>query len=180
MAAHLIGEGDAAKLRVPLYACSTASTKPYVFGGWLEFRLRDVKDVVGDKESTVKVPVVYANAPDTDLFWANDYAFSTRDGEYGYQIALYPSGGWYDTVKNLQAWYLHYDFSVKLPDYTDDLDELAEALPEGYGFLAAAMPEGQKVDVAGDKVSVAAQKLVKGADKLTGQTRRNATTVQSR
>ena len=168
VAAYLVGEGDETRLRVPLYACSATSTKPYVFGGWLEFRLRDVKEVVGDKESTVKVPVVYANAPDTDLFWANDYALSTRDGEFGYQLALFPSGGWYDTVKNLQAWYLYYDFTVSMPDKTDDLDELAEALLDiGYEFAPrVALPDGQKVDLVGDKVSVEAQKLVKNADKF--------------
>jgi hypothetical protein len=166
VAAYLVGAGDNARLRVPLYACSAASTKPYVFGGWLELRNRKVKEVVGDKIETVSVPVVYCNSPDMDLFWANDNPQSTRDGEYGYQIALYPSGGWYDTVKNLQAWYLHYDFSVDMPDAAEDLAELARTLPEGYDFAAKALPGGQTVDVVGDKVSIEAQKLVKGADKL--------------
>jgi len=147
---------------VPLYASSST----YVFGGWLELRLLDVPEVSGDKLTTAKVPVVYANSPDTDLFWANDNALSTRDGVYGYQIQLFPSGGWYDTVKNLQAWYLYYDFSISMPEATDDLAELAETLPNGYDFAPkAALPDGQKVDVAGDKVSIEAQKLVKNADK---------------
>ena len=166
VAACLVGEGADEKLRVPLYVCSTTSSKPYVFGGWLEFRFREVEEANGAGTSKVTVPVVFCNSPDTDLFWANDNPLSTRDGEYGYQIALYPSGGWYDTVKNLQAWYLYYDMSVSMPDATDDLAELAETLPEGYDFAVKALPGGQTVDVAGDKVSVAAQKLVKGADKL--------------
>ena len=166
VAACLVGEGADEKLRLPLYVCSTTSSKPYVFGGWLEFRFREVEEANGAGTSKVKVPVVFCNSPDTDLFWANDNSLSTRDGEYGYQIALYPSGGWYDTVKNLQAWYLYYDMSVSMPDATDDLAELAETLPEGYDFAVKALPGGQTVDVVGDKVSVAAQKLVKGADKL--------------
>ena len=165
VAAYLVGEGDEVRLRVPLYACSTASTKPYVFGGWLELCNLPVKEVDGDRIETATVPVVFCGSSDADLLWANDYALSTRDGTGGYRLRLTPSGGWYDTVKNLQAWYLYYDFSVGMPGAADDLAELARTLPEGYGFIAEATPAGQTVDVVGDKVSVEAQKLVKDADK---------------
>ena len=173
VAANLIGEGDDEKLRLPLYACSSTSTKPYVFGGWLELRFRDVKEIYSDAKgehtTTVKVPVAYCNAPDTDLVWMNDNPQSTRDGEFGFQLWLYPSGGWYDTVKNLQAWYLYRAFEVNLPDQADDLEELAETLPDGYEFAAKALPGGQKVDVIGDTVTVEKQKLVKEIDPSTGK-----------
>lgn len=137
-------------VRVPVYACKS----PYVFGGWIELCWGSAPN-----------PIVSYEAPDTDIIWKNDSAKSTKDG-YGFSLYLYPVGGWYDTVKNLQTWFLENSFSIDLPTFEDDLDGFSETgvLPAGYEFKAT--PQGTSVDVIGDNVTVAKQSLVKDASKL--------------
>lgn len=136
-------------VRIPLYACKS----PSVFGGWLAIRFPE------DGE-----PVAAIEHPDTDLVWKNDDAASTFTGEYGFSLDLVAVGGYYDTVFNLQRHYLEYDFEVDAPA-DEDLEFLEECLGEGYGFVAEASPNGEKVDVAGDTVSAEKQQLVKDSAK---------------
>lgn len=145
---HGFADGTTA-MRVPLYACKS----PYVFGGWLEFKTRE-----GEEK-----PVVCFDSSESAIIWKNDNAASTKDGKNGYSLPLYPVGGWYDLVKNLQRWYLDYEFATDLPTWDDDFGEL---LAEGYkGYAFAANPLGQNVNVVGDTMSVVKQSLVKDATK---------------
>ena len=137
----LYGYGDDTVLRAPFFAAKS----PYAFGGWIEFR-RD-----GSAEA---VPVVFGNSACGDLVLKNDDANCTRGAWSGYSLYLHPVGGWYDTVLNLQRAYIDRDFSVDLPNGYDDLAELAETLPTGYSFVAAANPQGQAVTLAGNALSV--------------------------
>ena len=148
--AALAGEPDSPSVRVPLFACKGS----YVFGGWLSIK--------AGEDGT---PVATLDSPDTDLVWKNDDPASTRDGEEGFALYLYPVGGWYDTVLNLQRSYLESDLFVDVPEGEDALAEIMDALalPDGYGFVA--QPSGQTVDLLGNNLSVGKQVLVKDAAK---------------
>ena len=123
-----------------------------VFGGWLAIHENDAGDLVAE-----------IDAPDTDLFWANDDQNTTRDGEEGFALYLQPVGGWYDTVLNLQRAYLESDLFVDLPDGEEALEEIMNALALGGDYAFVAQPSGQAVDLAGNTLSVEKQVLVKNA-----------------
>lgn len=153
-AAYLVSDGVDEFLRVPVYLCKS----PYVFGGWLEFVQRDV-------EGVGRVPVVTAVSEDAAIVWKNDAVTATRWGDSGFALNLYPVGGWYDTVRNLQRWYVDYAFATDVPNAEDMFEELAETLPEDYQFVAEASPVGTKVEVNGNAFAVDKQVLVKDAKK---------------
>ena len=142
--AAFVGEPENPSVCVPLFA----QKGTWVFGGWLSVK-------VGDDG----VPVVETDT----LVWANDNPASTRDGEDGFALDLYPVGGWYDTVLNLQRSYLESDLSVELPEGDDALDEIMEALALGEGYAFKAQPSGQAVDLVGNTLSVEKQSLAKDA-----------------
>ena len=142
--AALAGDSENPSVCVPLFA----QKGTWVFGGWLSVK-------VGDDG----VPVVETDT----LVWANDNPASTRDGEDGFALDLYPVGGWYDTVSNLQRSYLESDLSVELPEGDDALDEIMEALALGEGYAFKAQPSGQTVDLVGNTLSVEKQSLAKDA-----------------
>jgi len=146
--AALAGESDSSSIRVPLYACKGTS----LFGGWLSIRENDAGGLVAE-----------IDAPDTDLFWANDDQNTTRDGEAGFALYLQPVGGWYDTVSNLQRAYLESDLFVDLPEGEEALEEIMNALALGGDYAFVAHPSGQAVDLAGNTLSVEKQTLVKDA-----------------
>jgi len=144
ISACLVERGGQAAVRVPLYACKGTS----VFGGWLEL-------LANEQTGTLVV------SSDARLVWANDAETATRGGEEGFKLEIVPVGGWYDTVTNLQKWFIEYDFSVDLPTWNDDFESLLPSGYESYAFVAN--PCGQAVDVYGDTVSVVKQSLVKDA-----------------
>lgn len=143
----LAEEDDATVARVPVFAAKAKTA----FGGWLTLRVLD------------GVPVVSAS---DDLLWVNDEPKSTREGTAGFEAALSPVGGWYDTVLNLQRAYLESDLSVSLPEGDEALEEIRElmALPDGYDFTAR--PDGTPVTLNGDKMEVVRQKFVTGSGRL--------------
>lgn len=153
-AAYLVSDGVDEYLRVPVYLCKS----PYVFGGWLEFVQRDV-------EGVGQVPVVTAVTEDASIVWKNDAVTATRWSDSGFALNLYPVGGWYDTVGNLQRWYVDYAFAADVPNAEDMFEELAETLPEGYQFVAEANPVGTTVTVNDNSLAVDKQVLVKDATK---------------
>lgn len=148
--AALVGEEDSPSVRVPLFAQKGTS----VFGGWLSI-----------KADEYGVPVATIDSPDTDLVWKNDDPASTRDGEEGFALYLYPVGGWYDTVSSLQRFYLERDLFVDLPDGEDALYEIMDALALTGDYAFVAQPSGQTVDLLGNNLSVEKQALVKDASK---------------
>lgn len=123
----------------------------YAFGGSLRFDLR-VANALGDVW-----PVASCGSP---LWWKNDdvtKAYTVNDNG-SWSFALLPSGGWYDTVYNLQAYYLSDNFAVDA-GASDNLPE--ELLPSDKAFVASTMPTGTAVDLVGDALSVPKQTLVK-------------------
>ena len=116
---------------------------------------------------------VFDGSDETKFTWNNDDPAATYDGFCGFRRGLAAVGGWYDTVLNLQRYYLDRDFSVDFPG-TDELDLLAALLPEeGYAFVAEANPNGQAVDVSGNNVTVEKQVLVKTLDEKGKKTTYN-------
>lgn len=148
--AALVGEEDSPAVRVPLYA----QKGNWVFGGWLSVRENEAGDLVAE-----------IGSPDTDIVWKNDDPLSTRDGEEGFALYLYPVGGWYDTVSNLQRSYLESDLAVNLPEGEDALEEIMDALALDGGYAFVAQPSGQAVDLLGNTLSVAKLALVKDVSK---------------
>lgn len=132
-------------MRVPLYFAKS----PAVFGG--EIRL------YADESGVV---VVDSSEP---LVWKNDNAKLTYLGEEGYSIDLDPVGGFYDTVINLQAYYLNYLFEVGTVDISEFPAETAES---GFRIVTDVQPNGAEVNLAGDVFSTAKKSLVKNG-KLT-------------
>ena len=119
---------------------------PYCFGGEIRIFLQEAED-------GVVTPVVDSTA---FLTWNNDDAAATYAGENGWRETVTPVGGWYDTIVNLQAYYLNCAFQF---DVSEDLPE--ELLADGYSFAASCSPNGMGVDVSGDTLSVAKKALVK-------------------
>ena len=117
---------------------------PVVFGGTLRLYANDEGVVVVDSSEA--------------LVWNNDNAKLTYAGEEGYRLSLDPVGGWYDTVFNLQAYYLNYLFEVG----TADISEFpAEMVGAGYSVVTDVQPNGSGVDLAANAFTTAKQALVK-------------------
>ena len=144
---------ESCELVIPVYQAK----KPAVFGGLIRVRLADCGD---DGE----LPVVDSSA---FLRWASDGdATKSYDGT-GWDYELIPAGGWYDTVINLQTYYLTSTFALDA-GYSDDLPE--ELLTSGYTFVSSTMPTGEEVLLQGNTPVVAKQSLVKKVDPVTGKT----------
>jgi hypothetical protein len=122
------------------------SKSPYCFGGELRVMLKE-------SEEGVVTPVIDS---ETVLIWNNDNADATYDGEEGWRENLTPVGGMYNTIVNLQSYYLSRTFELSV---SEDLPE--ELLSEGYSFAADFSPAGLPVDVVGDAVSVAKKQIAK-------------------
>lgn len=96
----LVGDynGDATEcvMYIPLYK----GTSSYAFGG--------VAKIVWGEDEGYKVSILEASEP---LVWYKDGASASADG-VGFEMPLYPAGGWYNTIDNLQRYYLDYDFML--------------------------------------------------------------------
>lgn len=132
-------------LHVPLYFAKS----PLVFGG--ELRL------YGSESGKV---VVDSSVP---LVWNNDNEKLTYYGEEGYRLLVDPVGGWYDTVVNLQAYYLTRAFEVGTADVSEFFAEAltANKATADYEYVSEAQPDGTEVSLAGDVFSTAKKSLVK-------------------
>ena len=152
---QLVGEdlADARKcaLYVPVFA---GKTTVYSIAGL-------VKISYENPAADGALPVV---APSAKLIWAKPAAAAnSRDGS-GFALSLAPTGGWYDKVVNLQAYYRDREFAAYGAGSGDDLPE--EALAKGYSFTDQSTVQDLAVNLTGNAFSVAARKLVK--NKTTG------------
>lgn len=101
---------------------------PWSFGGMVKLDWNE--DADGYSATTIDSRM--------SLEWNKDGATSSYDGE-GFKIEIRPTGGWYNTLVNLQAYYLDLDFSVE----AESVDGLpAEMLPAGNSYTADTMPHG--------------------------------------
>ena len=117
---------------------------PAVFGGTLRLFMDESGMVVVDSSGA--------------LIWNNDNAKLTYAGEEGYRLLVDPVGGWYDTVINLQAYYLNYLFQVG----TADISEFpTEVVASGYQVVTDVEPNGTPAELSGAVFSTAKKSLVK-------------------
>ena len=177
--------GDEIAVRIPLYAYKTATAGGNVFGGWFTIRYpKGCAPTTNLAETPVDaVPVAVCEIGDSTMAWLNEDPNSTYYGYEGFDLTLYPVGGWYDTVVNLQRYYRSADFSYNEFSVDtaagNDLWLLQELLTENsksqydddpdYKFVAEASANGQAVDVVGNDISVVKQTLVKKIDPETGR-----------
>ena len=78
------------------------------------------------------VPVVRA---DSDVRWVNGDFKSTRNGNGGFALEIEPTGGWYNTVWNLQAYYINSDLYVRgLDEWLLPTELLGETLTEFVSY----------------------------------------------
>lgn len=131
------------EVRFPVY---NAKGKE-VFGGWIHVKL-----------NADDVPVVRS---DSDLVWANGDFKATRDGEEGYLITVEPTGGWYDTVMNLQAYYIESPLCVAGVDSWMLPEELLSDLDEYVVFPGV---KEEYLGIAGNVVAAPAQSLVASSE----------------
>ena len=125
--------------RVPLYY----GKSPVSFGGWLVVKLADDGTPFVDSSSR--------------LTWINGTAASTYGGTAGFAQTLEPTGGYYDTVMNLQTYYLDYAFRVEAIGLDDLPKELLGAnaayvaypgmFPEYLTLLGNAITASKQVKV---------------------------------
>lgn len=107
------------------------------------------------------LPVVQSSEK---LVWTKNAGAATSHTADGFNITLAPTGGWYDKVVNLQAYYLDRGFAVEGIDSADILP--AEALAKGYSFSTLSTPNDLAVTLNGNSLAVSAKSLVK--NKTTG------------
>ena len=92
------------------------------------------------------------------LEWNKDGKSSSYDRQ-GFSLSLLPTGGWYDTVVNLQTYYLNRDFSIEAEPVTGIP---ADMLPAG-SYTLDSTPHGVSVQLDGNNLSVPARTLVMDA-----------------
>ena len=73
----------------------------------------------------------------TALEWNKDGKASSYDRQ-GFSLSILPTGGWYDTVKNLQTYYLNREFTVEVEPVTG---LPADMLPSG-NYTIDSTPHG--------------------------------------
>ena len=151
---QVIDDGTADVRRNTLYV-------PFFAGKTTVYSIAGVVKVGFDDPVAGALPTV---APSAKLVWAKPAsAANSRDGS-GFALSLAPTGGWYDKVVNLQAYYLNREFAVQGAEQGDDLP--AEALAKGYSFADNSTPQDLSVSLSGNAFSIASRKLVK--NKTTG------------
>lgn len=136
---------------LPLYQ----SKKTYCFGGNLRLYVRPGKTAENPYKANCEIVADSSSA----LVWNNDNVDATYYGDAGWRFTCAPVGGWYDTVVNLQAYYLNYAFSVGTASITEF--PMQDILPTGYELIKNAWPVGEEVKFTGDKASTAKRALVK-------------------
>ena len=127
-----------------------AYAAPWSFGGQLKLHWAEDADgyvatVVDSRES---------------LEWNKDGANSSYDGQ-GFRVELRPTGGWYNTIVNLQTYYLNRDFSVEA-QRVDGVP--AEMLPSGQDYTADTMPHGVNAQLGRTSLTPDARVLVTRED----------------
>lgn len=135
-------------LEIPVFFAKS----PACFGGVL--RLTAIDDPEQPSGALTRVVVDASRT----LIWNNDDPATTYANEEGYRFDnVIPCGGWYDTVVNLQAYYLNYALSVG----TADISEFpTEPLTSGYVY-ATVQPDGFAQSFSGNALVTTKKTLVK-------------------
>ena len=80
-----------------------------------------------------------------------------------FSLSVCPVGGWYDTVLNLQRYYLDLDLSVEAESVEGIPDGM---LPAGYTYTVDTVPHGVAATLAGNSLSVAPRVVVKDGSRV--------------
>lgn len=126
----------------------------YSFGGVLSVRPA-AGEVAGEA-----VKASYVDSVRYPLYWSRTGIASSFDGT-PFMIELTPVGGWYDTVYNLQRYYLSGEFAIEAEPVTGIPDGM---LPKGYEYTVDTTPHGVGVALIGNSMSVVDRNLVKDED----------------
>lgn len=131
-----------------------------VYAGNANYALAGVLRIGYESSQDGALPVVL---PTSSLTWVKNAAATTSLSAEGFDISLVPTGGWYDKVVNLQAYYMDRGFAISA---AEGEDMPAAALANGYSFSTLSTPNDLEVVLAGNGMTVAARSLVK--NKTTG------------
>ena len=135
-------------LYIPLYAAKASS---YCFGGTLRLFAEKTLDYDGvTMRDVVKVDVTRT------LYWGSDNAGLSRDGQTAPAYELSPVGGYFDTVINLQAYYIESSPKVSTTGVSAFPAELFD-----YSAVSTQEPNGFAVDVKLNAFATAKKSLVK-------------------
>ena len=136
-----VGEPE---LIVPVYYAKGT----VAFGGEIVIRL----DASG-------VPVVasYDSPGGSCVWWINGDQNSTYEGGSGFSMAIEPVGGFYNTLYNLQAYYLGYNLLVKEVDVDADIPEELLGANEEYVCYPGMFSE--YLTMAGNAITAPKQAL---------------------
>lgn len=94
--------------------------------------------------------------------WTKDGAASMPDGR-GFRLEMSPVGGWYNTVCNLQRYYLEYDFVAETEPVTGLGSYL---LPSGYSYVAGSTPSGLTLALDGNAFRAPALSFVMDGSRI--------------
>lgn len=134
---------DGPKLRIPVFY----GKSPVAFGGWLVLKTSE-DEKTGDALSVVD--------SDSKLLWIDGNVAHTYSGDSGFALELEPTGGYYDTVMNLQTYYLDYVFKVAELDMWSLPEEL---LGSNESYVAYPGMSGEILSILGNNIT--ADKQVK-------------------
>lgn len=146
-----IRKDDSSSFGYAMYLPVFLAKSPYCFGGTLRLYAKPGK-TLPNKDYEIVVDSA------TPLIWNNDNAKLTYYNEDGWRILCDPVGGWYDTVMNLQAYYLNYAFEVGGADITEFPTELVAS---GYQVVTDVQPNELPVNLVNDAFSTVKKSLVK-------------------
>lgn len=149
--AAALKEDSESEIGYSMYLPIFAAKSPYCFGGTLRLYAKAGK-TLPNKGFQI---VVDSTRP---LVWNNDNAKLTYYNEEGWRLLCDPCGGWYDTVMNLQAYYLNYAFQVGCADI---YEFPTETVASGYQICTDVQPNGMSVNLANDAFSTEKKSLVK-------------------
>ena len=136
------GADGQSALRIPLYTF----TKTAMLGGWITLRMDDEE-------------VPYVVSGHETIRWIDTDKAKTYGGTSGFALDLEPVGGYYNTLYNLQRYYLDYEFLL-------DQLELDELPPEFFGGKIPVIYPGSDGDERLN-ISLNAITIGKNASNLT-------------
>ncbi len=87
--------------------------------------------------------------------WNKDGAKSSYDRE-GFSLTIRPTGGWYDTIVNLQTYYLNRDFSVE----AEPVNGLPSGMLPNGTYTLDSLPHDVPAQLDGNALTVSGRKLV--------------------
>ena len=156
--------GGVPAVRLPLFFSKGSG----VFGGWVAVRFPEGQVPSGNIAETDADlrPTVVPDESD-GIVWSTDDTTLTYKGQLGFELSYDAVGGWYDTVVNLQRYYLDMSVDQFFVDTARgaDLKYLEELLPADCYFVGDATANNQAVDLSVNNLLVDKQVLAKDSTK---------------